>query len=88
MYCHIDKIAITETYTVESKVKAMFRELIQKKRFVFNKLFPISACHKAEVVTAFTGLLELSRRSKVITKQETLFGNIEVEKKKKENTVV
>ena len=38
---------------------------------------------KQEVVTAFSGLLELSRRSKVETKQEELFGDIEVEKSKK-----
>lgn len=82
---NIEKIALTESYTVGSKVKTMFRELIAKKKFVFNKLFSLSICQKAEVVTAFTGLLELSRRNKVITKQDMLFGNIQVEKRKKDN---
>lgn len=82
---NIEKIAITESYTVGSKVKEMFRELIRKPRFVFNKLYSISKCNKQEVVTAFTGLLELSRRSKVITTQEELFGDITVEKIKKQN---
>lgn len=80
---NIEKIAITDTYTVESKVKVMFKELLHKKRFVFNKLFSSKKCNKQEVVTAFTGLLELSRRSKVITEQEKLFGDISVEKAKR-----
>ena len=79
----IEKIAITDTYTVESKVKEIFRELFKKPKFIFNKMYKISEHNKQEVVTAFTGLLELSRRSKVITHQETLFGDITVEKAKK-----
>ena len=80
---NIRKIAITDTYTVGSKVKEMFRELIRKPRFIFNKLFPQDKCEKTELVTAFSGLLELSRRSKVITNQEVIFGDIVVEKKKR-----
>lgn len=84
---NIEKIAITETYTVGDKVKTMFRELLHHKRFVFNRLFPKQKCSKPEIVTAFTGLLELSRRSKVLTLQEELFGNIEVEKRNYKKTV-
>ncbi len=80
---NIEKIAITDNYTVTSKLKDMFRELIKNKKFVFNKLFAINKHSKNEVVTAFSGLLELSRRSKVITSQEELFGDINVEKNKK-----
>ena len=63
---NIQKIAITDTYTVGSKVKDMYRELIKNN----------------EVVTAFTGLLEMSRRSKVLTEQQELFGDITVIKNK------
>ncbi len=77
---NIEKIAITDTYTVGSKVKEMFRELLRKPKFIFNKLYKVSESNKQEVVTAFTGLLELSRRSKVTTTQEELFGDIVVEK--------
>lgn len=77
---NIEKIAITEQYTVASKVKEIFKELIKKPKFIFNKLYSLSKCNKQEVVTAFTGLLELSRRNKVITKQEKIFGDITVEK--------
>ena len=58
----------------------MFKELVRKKTFVFNKMFSIKEHNKQEVVTAFSGLLELSRRSKVETQQEDLFGDINVKK--------
>lgn len=81
---NIEKIAIVENYTVASKVKEMFKVLITQKKFIFNKMFPIKKHDKQEVVTAFSGLLELSRRSKVKTNQEELFGDILVEKRKKQ----
>ena len=77
---NIQKIALTDTYTVGSKVKDMYRELVRNKRFVFNRLFSLKKHNKNEVVTAFTGLLEMSRRSKVLTEQEELFGDITVTK--------
>ena len=80
---NIQKIAITENYTVTSKVKEMFKALIKNNKFVFNKLFSIEEHNKQEVVTAFSGLLEMSKRDKVNTKQEDLFEDIIVEKKKK-----
>ena len=73
---NIEKIAIVENYTVASKVKEMIRVLIKQRRFVFNKMFSIKQHNKQEVVTAFSGLLELSRRNKVQTNQEELFGDI------------
>ncbi len=80
---NIEKIAIVENYTVASKVKEMFKLLIKQKRFVFNKVFSVEKKSKQEVITAFSGLLELSRRDKVKTEQDDLFGNITVEKKKR-----
>ena len=84
---NIEKIAITDTYSVGSKVKEIFRELLKKPRFVFNKLYKVSENNKQEVVTAFTGLLELSRRSKVVTTQTETFGDIIVEKAKRNKEV-
>lgn len=80
---NIQKIAITDTYTVSSKVKEMYKELVRNNRFVFNNLFSQKQCNRVEVVTAFTGLLEMSRRSKVQTTQQDLFGDILVEKNKR-----
>ena len=77
------KINKNANYTVASKLKDMYRELIKNKKFVFNKLFSIKKHSKNEVVTAFSGLLELSRRSKVETLQEELFGDINVKKKQR-----
>lgn len=82
---NIEKIAVVENVSVTSKVKDIFRELIKRPKFVFNKLFTLSKCNKQEVVTAFSGLLELSRRSKVTATQVELFGDIVVEKRKKES---
>ena len=80
---NIEKIALVENYTVGDKVKELFRVLIKQKRFIFNKLFSVKNRNRQEVVTAFSGLLEMSRRNKVVTNQEDLFGDIEVEKAKK-----
>ena len=81
---NIDKIAIVETYSVGDSVKTMFKELIKHSKFVFNKLFNNRNRDSKEVVTAFSGLLEMSRRSKVSTNQKELFGDIYVEKIKKQ----
>ena len=61
----------------------MYKELIRKHEFVFNNLFSQKECNKVEVVTAFTGLLEMSRRSKVQTTQDNLFGDILVQKNRR-----
>ena len=82
---NIEKIAIHDVYSVSDKVKDIFRELIKKPKFVFNKLFSLKEKPKAEVVTAFSGVLELSRRNKIDTVQEELFGDIIIAKKSKSN---
>ena len=82
---NIDKIAIHETYSVSDKVKEIFKELFKRQRFVFGKLFSLKEKPKAEVVTAFSGVLELSRRNRIIATQETLFGDIVVTKAPKSN---
>ena len=81
---NIEKIALIDKYTVADKVKEMYKILAKQKKFIFNKLFKVGKQEKQEVVTAFSGLLELSRKSKVETTQEELFGDILVEKKKNE----
>lgn len=77
---NIDKIALVDNYTVASKVKEMLKVLVKQRKFVFNKMFSIKQKDKQEVVTAFSGLLELSRRNKIKTNQEKTFGDIHVEK--------
>ena len=82
---NLEKIAITETVSVADTVKDMFRALFQKRKFVFNKLFSLKKNRPEEVVTAFSGLLEMSRRNKVLTEQEKLFGDISVSKNRDRN---
>lgn len=79
---NIEKIAIAETVTVASKVKDIFKELTKKPRFIFNKLCTTKKYNKLETITAFSGVLELSKRSSIITDQEITFGDIVIEKNK------
>lgn len=81
---NIEKIALVDKYTVAEKVRQMYKILTKQKKFIFNKLFTINKNEKQEVVTAFSGLLEMSRRNKIATTQEEIFGDIVVEKKKSE----
>ena len=76
----IEKIALIENYSVGESIKRMFKELIRKKQFVFNKLFSKKECSSEEIIIALSGHLELSGRSKVYTSQSELFGDIEVNK--------
>ncbi len=88
---NIKKIAISDEYSVTDKVKEIYKELIKKPNFIFNNLFSLEEKPKAEVVTAFTGVLELSRRNKILTEQEELFGDIVVSKRKRnlgENNII
>ena len=82
---NIQKIAVYDTFSVSDKVKDIFRELVRKHKFVFNKLFSINEKPKAEVVTAFSSVLELSRRNKINAEQSEIFGDIVITKRKKEN---
>lgn len=81
---NIEKIAVYDTYSVSDKVKDIFKELVRKPKFVFGKLFSLKEKPKAEVVTAFSGVLELSRRNKIIAEQKETFGDIVISKKKRD----
>ena len=78
---NIEKIAIVDKYTVTEKVQEMSNILENQNSFVFNKIFPINKHEKEEVVTAFSGLLEMSKTDEVKTEQDDVFGDILVEKK-------
>jgi len=78
---NMEKIAVLETVTLASKVKDIFRELVKKQKFVFSKLCTSKKYTKLETVTAFSGILELSKRNKIITNQEENFGDILIGKK-------
>lgn len=81
---NINRIAVSEKYTIKNKIKEILHALWKKPKFVFNKLFNVKAKPKAEVVTAFLSLLELSKLNRIQVTQNSLFGDINVEKLKRE----
>lgn len=80
---NIEMIAVSEKVTIRSKIKEILKQLWTKPTFVFNKIFNTKKQTKTEIVTAFLGLLELSKMNKVKITQNSLFGDIEVTKIKK-----
>ncbi len=78
---NIEKLAIHDTYSVADKVKEIVKALVNRPRVVFSKLFKLGESPKEEVVTAFSGVLELSRQNKINTEQKELFGDIVLSKK-------
>ena len=80
----INRIAVSEKYTIKSKIKEILKTLWKKPKFIFNKLFNVNKKPKAEVVTAFLSLLELSKLKRISVTQDSLFGDINVEKIKRE----
>lgn len=79
---NIQKIAVHDTYSVSDKVKEIYRGLYHNKKVIFGKMFSLKEKPRAEVVTAFNGVLELSRRNKINTMQKELFGDIEITKRR------
>lgn len=76
----IEKIAVYEKVTVKSKVIIMLDKLKTKSKIVFNKVFNSNSNKKIDIVTAFLGMLELSRLKQVKINQDKLYGDIEIEK--------
>lgn len=84
---NIEKIAIIEKVTVASKVKDIFKELTKKPKFIFNKLCKVNQYSKLETITAFSGVLELSKQKTILTDQELIFGDITIEKNKNQKNI-
>lgn len=81
---NVNRLAVNEKVTIRSKIKEILKQLWDKPSFIFNKIFNSKKQTRTEIVTAFLSLLELSRMSRVTIKQNTLFGDIEVTKIKRE----
>lgn len=84
---NINRIAVSDKYTIKSKIKEILQALWKKPKFVFNKLFNVKKRPKVEVVTAFLSLLELSKLERIQVTQNGLFGDINVEKIKRERKI-
>lgn len=81
---NLDKLAVNEKVTIRSKIKEILKFLLKAPTFIFNKVFNTKQKSKVEIVTAFLGLLELSKSSRIKISQNSLFGDISVTKIKKD----
>lgn len=78
---NIDKIMIVDKFTIKDTINKMKKVLLNKPKFIFNKMFSLKKCEKEEVISAFSGVLEMSKQMEVKTNQEKNFGDIEVLKR-------
>ena len=76
----LNKIALYEKVTIKDKVNQIVSYLNENNNLVFNEMFNPVKCDNIEVVTAFLGVLELSRTKQVLLDQEELFSDINVKK--------
>lgn len=74
----INKLAVYEKITVQDKVEQIVNYLNNNRSMVFNTIFNPSVCDNIEVVTAFLGVLELSKLKQVDIEQQYLFSDINV----------
>ncbi|GAB6108881.1 segregation and condensation protein A [Fusibacter bizertensis] len=73
-----------DLYTVDDKISVVRKRLVCDEKFEFSTLFA-ELITKEEVVVTFLALLELLKLKEVRIKQETLFGDIIIEKRDYEN---
>lgn len=78
----INRLIESDKVTVRSKIKEILKGLLKSPKIVFNRLFTTKTRSKTEVITAFMAMLELNRASKVDIEQETIFGDIELMRRK------
>ena len=76
----IKKIALYEKVTIKSKVKQIIEVFKKKSSFVFSNIFNKKNATNIDIVTAFLSVLELSRLKHVNIKQDSLYGDIHVNK--------
>lgn len=74
----IEKIALYERVTVKDKVQKIMTILNEKEKFVFNNVFCLKENERIDIVTAFLGMLELSKLKAASVTQDITFGDIEV----------
>ncbi|MCX8073976.1 MAG: segregation/condensation protein A [Clostridia bacterium] len=76
----IQKLALYEKITVKDKVNQIVKYLNRHETMVFNDMFNLNECDNLEVVTAFLGMLELSKLKQIYVDQRYLFSEINVRK--------
>ena len=74
----VRKIALYDKFTVKDKVNQILSYLDENDNMIFNKMYDVSKCSNVEVITAFLGILELTRLKQVNIGQKYLFSDIYV----------
>lgn len=74
----IRKLALYEKITVKDKVKQIVSYLDKNDSMIFNNVYNIDSCSNIEIVTAFLGVLELSKLRQVNVNQACLFSDIKI----------
>lgn len=64
--------------TIREKISLLRRALLQSGRLIFQRLL-MGATSRIEIVVTFLALLELVKRHLVTVRQESLFGEIQIE---------
>lgn len=76
----VEKLAMYEKVTVKDKVNQILSYLKKNKSMIFNRVFDSKKNENIEVVTAFLGILELSKSKEISINQEKIFSDIHIVK--------
>lgn len=72
----MERILKVEKVSLKDKMKQVVANVIRRTKAKFSELFSPKKSSKAEIVTGFLALLELTRRKRVKTEQKENFGEI------------
>lgn len=72
----MERILKVEKVSLKDKMKQVVSSVIKKAKTKFSELFSSEKSSKAEIVTGFLALLELTRRKRVKAEQKENFGEI------------
>ena len=72
----MERILKVEKVSLKDKMKQVVANVIRRTKAKFSELFSPKKSSKAEIVTGFLALLELTRRKRVKAEQKENFGEI------------
>lgn len=78
---NVEKLAVREKFSVKKKISEILNSFKNNNKLIFNKVFSVKEKPKGEVIAAFLGSLELSKKEEIIIDQEDNFKDITLIKK-------
>lgn len=79
---NVERLAVREKFSVKKKVKEILDKLKINTKIIFNKVFSVKEKPKGEVIAAFLGSLELSKKEEIKLIQKNNFEEITILKNK------